>query len=570
MRQLWNLAVVTAAMGLLACSCIREKNFETYAPEPEAISFVLQGVSTRSQAPAAVQQHTYRLGTDNEGHLFTLQETVMEMGDLGAEVPSTRGTPAFTENVQDVYGSRFFGSVYGTDGSLLDQGDFNAMEDGVRWRHEFGFDPWKESDPLTFFLRMPVSPTGVSNLVYNQRAGTIAFDYATPEKASDQQDILFAKRTLTNEEYMDEFTGNGGASILFRHALTGIKFALSSVRNSTTSEDGRTPEGEVQTFITKVEFTGLKDKGHAVYIQDDSEEQNTDITDKYSSSTSFTWTPDATSTRSFIQTYTSDDIQDFDKDDAADAVHGPESFYAAGADRNLNKADASLTFWFIPQEMTADVKLNVTFYVWNGHSQGEEITLTLDLGKEILDRASENNKRWKAGQLRTFTLDPTIVDVSIDDEVSEDKLVKSNVKIVNTGNKDAYVRVAIVGNWIDPATGTILMGTIQEDPGTGDQTFVAAPAWSETDTTQGTFVGLGGNGAWVKQSDGFWYFKQIVPPGKMPGETATGGTSIPLFETYTRTATPPIEGSALVLELVVQAVDASAGTDWESAWASVL
>ena len=565
-NRLW--VIVAPLLVMLAGSCVREQKFEVYVPESDALSFVLSGVETRSAESSPVQVNSYRLGTDREGHLFTLQETLTEMGSLGAGTPETRGTPVFTENVQDVYGSTFSSIIYGSDGDVVDEGPFYAMEDGQRWRRVFGFDPWAVSDPLTFFMYMPESPSGVSNLAYHKTDGSFSFDYATPEKASEQQDIVFARRTLTKETYESEYESSHGASILFRHALTGVKFALSPQRNSTTSD--REPEDEVQTFITRVEFTGMADKGHAVFIPDESEETNADKKDKYSSKTSFTWTLDDTSTKSFIQTYSSDDIQDFSQDEATDQVHGPESFYAAGQNRNLNKADASLTFWFIPQEMTPDVKLKVTFYVWNGQSKGDEVTLELDLGQQIIDRASETNRFWKAGQLRTFTLDPTIVDVAITDTVSDDGLVKSDVEILNTGNKDAYMRVAIVGNWVDPASGEILVGTVETDPVSGDRVFTPATPWSETDATQGTFEGLGGNGAWQRKDDGFWYFKQAVPPGKMPGETAEGGASIPLFVSYTRTATAPVEGAGLVLDLIVQAIDAAAGEDWESAWASVL
>lgn len=571
MRKNTLLAVMTVFLAMLASSCIREKNFETYTPEPNEISFVLEGVATRSGEAAPLQVNTYGLGTDDEGHLFTLKETVMDMGSVGAPA-ETRGTPVFTENVQDVLGSEFGSVVYGTDGTVIDDGPFVAMADGFRWRRDFGFDPFKVSDPLTFFLHMPVSPVGVSNLTYNKREGSIAFDYTSPEKASDQQDVIFARRVLTAETYRSEYEANQGAALLFRHALTGVKFALSPDRNSTTTD--RQPAGEVQTFITKVEFIGMKDKGHAKFLQDETEETYTDKKDTYSSASSFVWTLDDTSTKSFTQTFTSDDIQDFDQDDAADKVHGPESFYEAGQLRNLNKDDASLTFWFVPQDMTADVKLKVTFYVWDGESQGKEYTLELNLGEQILERdaaATEGRyKSWKAGQLRTFTLDPTLVDVSITDEVSEDHLVKSDVQIRNTGNKDAYIRVAIVGNWVDRYTKEILMGIPGTDPDTGDRTFTPIDPWSETDTAQGTFEGLGGSGAWVRQDDGFWYFKQAVPAGKLPGETATGGTHVPLFISYTRTATAPIDGTELKLDLIVQAVDAAAGADWEAAWATVL
>ncbi len=115
------------------------------------------------------------------------------------------------------------------------------------------------------------------------------------------------------------------------------------------------------------------------------------------------------------------------------------------------------------------------------------------------------------------------------------------------------MRLVMVGNWVD-ADGNIVMGHV--DTGTGE--FTPYVAWDET---QGTFTGLGGNGAWVKKSDGYWYYTAIVAPGDTP--------SVPVFETYTKPATVPTGAAGLVMDLCVQAVDASAGSDYEAAWAAV-
>lgn len=568
MRKEIKLAALAAIGALLACSCVKEITEEPkqYTPESGVISFVLNGISTRADSETPIQTYTYNLGADDHGHAFSLNETVTWMEDLGAASPTTRGTPVYTENVQDVYGNAFSGIIYSTGTTpsvVVGDGEFELQSDGKRWRRVFDADPWLQSDPLTFFLRMPVAATGLTGLAYS--GSSIAFDYATPATAAEQQDIVFASRTITKADYEAELTSNGGADLLFRHALTGVKFAIG---NNTTTED-REPDGEVQTFITKVVIKGLKDKGHAVFTPDVTGEQNKDDKDIYSSQTSFVWTDveGTTRTTAFSQEFSANDIQDFVYEDAGDKVGGPESFYAAGQNRNLNKDDASLTFWFIPQAITADLKMEVTFYVWDGQGKGEDQTLTLDMGTLILAQTSSTNKEWKAGQLRTFTLDPTTVDVDITDEVEGD--TKSDVKIWNTGNKNAYIRVAIVGNWIDKSTGDILMGTVVDDGATG--TFVPFIAWSETDTEQGTFAGLPGPN-WVKnEDDGFWYYKYEVLPGKEPGETATGGTANRLFETYKiKLEATPIEGAGFKMDLVVQAVDAARGADYQAAWASVL
>ena len=515
-------------MFAVVCSCNQEGYQENSDEGNDVISFVTKNVQTRSESSPILANYTYRLGTAEDGTIFNLEETVT---DMYAVDPETKGTPAYTENYATVYGA-FNGPIYGASSQIASDGAFSAVSDNDVWRRVLGFDPWLSNDELTFFLRMPATQSGVTNLTYSKSSTpTVEFDFTSPSSAAAQQDILFATRTIDKSTYERELARDGGADVLFRHALIGVKFAIGN--NETDATTGRTPSGKVETFITKVVIKGLKNKGHAVFVPDNTNESNTDVTSEFSSDGSFTWTYE-TGTGTFTQTYGDNDIQDFT---SGDGVGGPSSFYAAGADRNLNKADGSLTFWFIPQEVTDALTMSVTFYIWDGTKKGSSMTLDLDLGTRILAQESDINNTWKAGQLRTFKLVPSIVDVDITDEVEGN--VKKSVVTKNTGNKDAYLRVVIVGNWVNNA-GQIL-GT-----------------WDES---QGTFTGLGGNGLWVKKSDGFWYCTEKVHPGEAPSK--------PIFETYTRPTTGiPAGATKLIMDLSVQAVDCAAGTDYQTAWAA--
>ena len=553
MRKEIKLAALAAIGALLACSCVKEITEEPkqYTPEEGAVSFVMEGISTRTSSP--VQTITHVLGYDDNGNKYALLETVTMMDGYVPEAPATRGTPVYTENVESVYNGTFNGVITGSTGNVIAGDDaFNLMNAGGPWRRMIGYNPWAQSDPLTFFLRMPATATGVENLEYGfeNNAGKIEFDYTTPATAAEQQDILFATRTISEETYMSEFSTNGGANVLFRHALTGVKFAIG---NNTTEPGTRHPAGEVQTFIKKVEITGLKDKGHAKFCPDNTSETNNDNINVFSSAGSFTWSDvDGSSTETvYRQEFTEENIINYAKGEN-DAVGGADSFYAAGQNHNLNNANASLTFWFIPQEITADVKITVTFYVWNGISTGEDVVLDFNLGAALLGQGDEDNPginvEWKPGQLRTFTLKPTTVDVDITDEV-ENNTTKKNVVITNTGNKEAYIRVAIVGNWVDKTTGDIL-----------------AP-WDET---QGTFTGLGIADKWVKnETDGFWYYIGTNEPEDTPAVVKPGKTTYPLFTEYTKPDPLP-EGvpadAGLVMDLVVQAIDLATATTYAEAW----
>jgi hypothetical protein len=72
--------------------------------------------------------------------------------------------------------------------------------------------------------------------------------------------------------------------------------------------------------------------------------------------------------------------------------------------------------------------------------------------------------------------------------------IKSNVQIKNTGDTDAYIRVAVVVNWMDEA-GTNVWATKPVEGADGDYTIT---------------YNLG-NG-WVKGSDDYWYYTKSVPP----------------------------------------------------------
>lgn len=564
MRKQIQLAALATVGALMICSCEKGKDAESMTPVSSSVSFTIGNTATRSEAMPSVRSFSYDLGEVVEGYRFSLAETVAELDDINDVTPETRGTPVYTQNVQQVYGSTFNGVIYGASGEVVGDGAFEAMSSSSNapWRRSFGFNPWDVSDPLTYFLRMPATQNGVTNLAYSYSAGTIAFDYTSPATASDQQDIIFATRQLDEATYQSEFKSKGGAEILFRHALTGIKFAVASYDES---------KGIVTT-VKSVTVKGLKDTGHAVFNPDTSEEQNTDKTNKYSSATSFTWSNlSTTNTNGFTQSYSST-LQTYSATN--NALNAPASFYAAGEERNLNDANASLTFWFVPQAITNSLTLTVTFNISVGTTVGEDVTLTLDLGKKIVAQSSDLNKEWKAGQIRTFTLKPEMVDVDITDDVSG--FVKNNVQIRNTGNVEAYIRAAIVASWYglnDSGEDGIAVGF-----SSNAHTAFIQP-WQRTSLTAdnfgGVFTGLPGTD-WVLKSDGFFYYTKSVAPGEV--------IPSPLFTQYSldTTAHPApriwylsttngyqeFSNVRLVMEIPVQAIDAADYNSYTAAWAA--
>ncbi|MGN0745863.1 MAG: hypothetical protein ACI4ML_04230 [Aristaeellaceae bacterium] len=80
---------------------------------------------------------------------------------------------------------------------------------------------------------------------------------------------------------------------------------------------------------------------------------------------------------------------------------------------------------------------------------------------------------------------PAAYDTDIDEKIEGQQ--KTSIKVVNLGEVSVYVRVAIIGYYVDDATGAIVAP------------WTESPAY---DSTQWTL------------SDGYYYYKDVVQPGQ--------------------------------------------------------
>ena len=92
--------------------------------------------------------------------------------------------------------------------------------------------------------------------------------------------------------------------------------------------------------------------------------------------------------------------------------------------------------------------------------------------------------------VNTFT--PGSVTTYVDEKFENG--TKSNVTVTNTGNVDAYIRAAIVVNWIN------------------DQGEVYAQPVKDSDYEIELNIGTGEK-QWTKGTDGFYYYNNSVAPG---------------------------------------------------------
>ena len=583
--------VAIAALGALVCSCEREKDINTPGVVGENKLVFKVGAATRAEAgmPVVKQGQLIPLGDEVEGHRFFLEETVSYAGDeVFVSAPATRGTPVYTENFNVMGVGKFQGAAFPV--KLLDDAEISAAtypdkswanfeQNGEFWEHSYPWDPWYDQPALLFYAKMltestggPAEPKGVVpdsyRFINNDTAGqSMTFSYRSPMTAQEQQDIVFAARKITKQE------AKKAIPILFYHALTGVKFATAWSNDS-----------DVKTYIKKVEFSGIYGYGKCTIKPTTENGEYADDADIHSSASAVSWSNVRfngvnNETAVYSQEYPDNYVGYTDGHFTSKGDY-PESFSAAGNTQNLNDGDASMTFWFLPQTLSDIVKLKVTFEI-EVKGNRKEYTRELDFG------TLTGNVEWKAGQIRTYTLKPNEVDVDIHDKVSGYK--KDQVEIRNTGNVDAFIRAMIVANWWGFAGNEegIAMGYV-DDQGSA---FIApwsmswdASARKYVDSYGGVFDGLpvpGATSDWVRAKDGYFYYTNAVPPGKLTGEPTAAK---PLFNEYNLdTQAHPVptiyylDGSVkpytkvyLKMEIPVQAIEAKEGVDWDDAWGAVL
>lgn len=100
--------------------------------------------------------------------------------------------------------------------------------------------------------------------------------------------------------------------------------------------------------------------------------------------------------------------------------------------------------------------------------------------------------------VNSFT--PGVVTIEVDETFDDEHTTKQNVSIKNTGDVPAYIRVALVPAWVDDE------GNIAAKPASLELNDDCNIAWGK--------VGNGYEDDWFIGSDGFYYCKTVIEPGK--------------------------------------------------------
>lgn len=587
------LPAFALALGFTACN-IEPEPVDTRVELPEsAVAFKLGQDNVLTKGGASIMDAGIDISEETGIDGLSILE---EVSSLGSEyMPLTKGTPVFTENIADLYGE-IAATAYQLSGTekagdaMADAAIFGGKDDiftpkeGKVWYHDYGSGV-VIPDNLLYFFKAPVfsgTDAPYSNLKYTYSGnpavsgtstdplgyGKISFDYVSPgavyptsdmpvaNAATLQKDLVFSSHLLEDKDDVE--------SVLLYHVLTGVKFKL-----------GEIVSGKMNiTKIQSVTFNNLISEGSCVVLPNYdgySDESNADGKKDKSSLVS-KWTYDATPKRaSFTQTFTENQqTTDLTKEGGSDLAF-PDAWYAATANKgnNLNDPEASLTFMFIPQEITEDVTLDIVYdYV---DALGNEVTgatATIDFGEKMIESlpTGTTTYEWKAGELRTYTLGVgDRVDVAITDEYVAASHTKSDLTITNTGTATTYMRVAVIGNWYSNEYEKDEFGeyVLDEDNekililGKGAIT----PYVMSADTKSKIYENITD---WVEGPDGYFYYLNPVAGGHTICQANT------LFEdevVIIATQDPaPYANCHLELKFAVQSVRA---TEVAASWAPV-
>ena len=584
MKKIYFALAVLATAALTSCQ--EEKSFNGVPIGKGDVAFVMQsGSSTRSADLGSPVTKGINVPIGRVGNMnIYLEETIT---DLDYVTPETRGVPVFTENVGTLYANKLFVHGGGDFGDATFQTD-GTTENGWRFSHHYGDkDPWPENgSAVKFHLRMPSDMTGVT---FGENAYTdgvkTTFTYTSPATAEAQADIIFTGIELDKATH-DQNLPNG-TPVTFYHALTAVKFALANTAD------------EVENIqVTNISFTGLKNTGTCTVDP--------------SATVHATWTNTSattTTTGEGEQAVTKPNViqQDFNEGDLVEfnSTNNPDfgsTFFnpakpatettpaTPGSDtQNINTQTASKTFWLIPQKFDANngAVLRIS-YKYNDNPEYIDLALN-DILKDV---------EWKAGQLRTYRIRLDEVNVKIEDTVTlagnaangYTGSTKTNVVITNTGNTDAYIRAAIVGQWLDSNNDPVFGFTDDIN------NLYLVESWYEDQFVNGAakhgeFTGLPGykNGAnpnangWVLCTDGYYYYMTVVKP-EATAEDPADAICKPLFTKYqlkTKPQAVEIAGEVLdeasmhfELEVATQAVSAKDiygnTLSWQKAWERAL
>ena len=134
----------------------------------------------------------------------------------------------------------------------------------------------------------------------------------------------------------------------------------------------------------------------------------------------------------------------------------------------------------------------------------------------------------------TNTFEPTKVSCAVDETLTATE--KKDVKVINTGDIDAFIRAEVVVTWKKQEGNSYVVYGQRPEKGTD---YVVSLNLKED--------------GWVEGNDGFYYFTKAVAPESVSADSHF--TDI-LINSCTVTGTPPSDGYYLSVEIIASAIQA--------------
>ena len=430
---------------------------------------------------------------DVTGDVFLeMTSSAIHTGAFDTPVADTKGTP-YTEDILGkfcvtAYTSEDSTTPYFNNTELTSSG--SEVNTGYYWPKN------PDNVKLTFFGYAKNSATdgvisnnefSVSNKDKNNKYTSVggSFSYTTPtpdgnnQIAERQPDMVFAIAPNVAPT-------KNAVPIKFHHALSALVFKVGSI--------------PANFIVEKVELKNLYMAGDCAYSSD------------LDNGVTFNWTT-MNGKKNFVQTFSKK------MSDANGVI----------ADNHCVNSDEQ-TFMMVPQVIGNDAELEITFSIDDAKNSTFSISL-----KQICEK-------WEAGKRYVFRIScEEDVMVDVEDQVSSDKSVKSNLSITNTGTVTTYVRTMLYGEWV----------AINDN----DEEVVVA-MWNMS--KDGVFANFNTTDWLYSETDGFYYYKHPLP---------VGAEAADLFETYELNTVPPVIDAELRLCVASQTVST---TNIGNAWGSIV
>lgn len=486
---IWSLVVLSSV--LLVSSC-HERQEVILPVDGDGITLIVnEGAPYATKAAGEETIYSSRVNGDESQRGVYLQviEDVIRTELQDSEAELTKGTPYSGNNIGSFHIDAFTttnGSSYvpflsedltSSDGTIVGTGHYWPLTTPETKISFFGYSKSQSTGTLA---------VNRANYTFGEDAShSGTFTYTLPDATTDNSthpDIVFAIAPNQSKP------ADGQIEVDFYHALSAITFSV----------------GEIPTnfIVNSITFTNIHSSGSCSYT--------------YAQDGIIYYWKDLSSKKDYTQT--------FDKEMFGQGANPSPSGSAVNT--------ASQTFMMIPQTIDDDARITIDITIKDEHNQGSrQYSFTKNL-KDI-------TPKWEAGKKYTFQISsPNEVEIVVSDEVNRN--VKSNLVIKNNGLLPVYVRVAIIGYWINSSDEQIVADWDPEVDGDFNWGTSSNQEWG----TSGEY--------WRKGSDGFYYCMKLLNTGEEISKKSS--THKALFDTYTLTATPPKAGSELEMIISVQAL----------------